>query len=125
MNYITIVAVAEDTSGTVLSAWLDNGFRELVWIYQDEPWQDNNKWIEMGGVCPTCKALDGQHFKVKEMLQNLAHNAPKYEKAHVGCKCLLKRVPREEEILDFSEEAEMPVETAIPPELPRQEGTPA
>jgi len=104
MNYITIIAVAEDTSGTILQEWLDNGFRELVWIYSHEPWQDNKKWLEMGGVCLICHALNGQHFKIAEMLDGLTHNAPKYEKAHVGCKCLLKRVPREEEILDYPEE---------------------
>jgi hypothetical protein len=103
-KYITIFGVAEDTSATVLRQWLDAGFRECAWHYMDEPWQDNAKWMEMGGVCPTCNALDGQHFKIAEMLEGLAHNAPKYEKAHVGCKCLIKRVPREEEMLDYPEE---------------------
>jgi len=108
MNYITIIAVEQDTSGVILREWLNNGFRECVWIYQAEPWQDNKKWLEQGGVCPACQALDGQHFKINEMLQGLSHDAPKFEKSHVGCKCLLKRIPREEETLDFSAE-----ETAI------------
>ena len=122
MNYITIIAVQEDSSATTLQAWLDNGYRELVWIYQDEPWQDTKKWQEMGGVCPTCYALDGQHFKIVDMLEGLAHNAPKYEKAHVGCKCLLKRVPREEEMLDYPEE--QPVQEEQPPQQPQQPGEP-
>jgi acetoin utilization deacetylase AcuC-like enzyme len=103
-NYITIIAVEQDTSAMVLSQWLEAGYREVVWIYQEEPWSDESKWLEMGGVCPTCKALDGQRFKIADLLNEMEYDAAKYTKSHVGCKCLFKRVPREEETLDFSNE---------------------
>ena len=102
-SFITIVGVEEDRSGTVLQQWLDNGYRECVWQYFEEPWQDENKWREMGGVCPTCYALNGQHFKLEDLLAEMEYDAPKYTKSHVGCKCLLKRVPKEEEQLHFPE----------------------
>ena len=104
MNHITIIAVEQDTSAVILNEWLQAGFREVVWIYQQEPWQDNSKWLEMGGTCPTCMALNGQHFKIQDLLNEMTHDAPKYSKSHVGCKCLMKRLPREEEILDYPEE---------------------
>jgi hypothetical protein len=118
MNYITIIAVEQDTSGTVLNEWLQAGFREVVWIYQAEPWKDNQKWLGQGSTCPTCMALDGQHFKIQDLLNEMTHDAPKYSKSHVGCKCLMKRIPREEEILDY------PEETPAVEEAPKIEETP-
>ena len=103
-NFITIIGVEQDTSATVLNQWLEAGFREVIWIYQSEPWTSNKKWLEMGSTCPTCSALANQHFKIQDLLNEMTHDAPKYSKSHVGCKCLMKRLPREEEILDYPEE---------------------
>lgn len=116
MNYITIIAVEQDTSGVTLSEWLDNGFREIVWIYQEEPWKDNKKWLEQGSTCPICMALNGQHFKIQDLLNDMTHDAPKFSKSHVGCKCLMKRLITEEEILDYPEEMQIPVEEEMPAE---------
>lgn len=110
MSYITIIAVEQDTSATVLQQWLDAGYREILWIYQEEPWKDERKWQQMGHTCPICLALGGQHFKIQDLLNEMTHDAPKFTKSHVGCKCLLKRKPREEEILDYSEDAQIPEE---------------
>jgi len=103
-RYITIIGAMQDTSASVLQSWLDNGYRELVWIYQEEPWQNEKVWLENGSTCPICNPLNGQHFKIQDMLNEMNYDAPKFTKSHVNCKCLLKRVSREEEILDYSGE---------------------
>lgn len=122
MNYITIIAVEQDTSGVVLNQWLEGGYREILWIYQEEPWKDERKWQQMGHTCPICMALNGQHFKIEDLLNEMTHDAPKFSKSHVGCKCLMKRMPREEEILDYPEEMQVMEEEPIQEEvqLPEQ-----
>lgn len=117
---ITADAV-DDMSAYIMEDWLNAGFREAVWEYGYEPYQDEKLWRQMGSVCPVCFALDGQHFKVQWMLENMSHNAPKYSLSHVNCKCRLRRVVRQTESLDFSEEmlippSEVPEEMRVSPE---------
>ena len=111
---ITADAV-DDLSSFILEDWLDAGFREAVWEYGYEPYQDEKLWREMGSVCPVCFALDGQHFKVQWLLESMSHNAPKYSLSHVNCKCRFRRTARQKEVLDFSEEMMIP-----PSEVPQE-----
>lgn len=105
------VAVEEDMSEWILRAWIDEGYRELEWQYAYEEWKDTKKWREQGSVCPTCFALDGQRFKIQDVLDKTTHNAPKYSMAHVGCYCRMKRIAREDERLDYPvEQKQAPVE---------------
>lgn len=103
---ITALAV-DDTSAFVLEDWLAAGYRECVWEYGYEPWQNEEIWREMGSVCPVCFALDGQRFKVEWLLQNMNHSAPKYTLSHVNCKCRLRRINRQDESLDYSDQVKV------------------
>jgi len=109
----------DDLSGFILEDWLRAGFRECVWEYGYEPYQDEDLWRQMGSVCPVCFALDGQHFKVSWLLQNMRHSAPKYTLSHVNCKCRFRRVDRQHEVLDYGEEQPMPP-SAVPEEFRTQ-----
>jgi len=101
------VAVEEDMSQWILDEWVKAGFRELEWEYAYEEWKDTKKWREQGSVCPTCFALDGQRFKIADVLEKTTHNAPKYSMSHVGCYCRMKRIAREDERLDYPQEQEI------------------
>lgn len=97
----------DDLSYFILEDWLAAGFRECSWEYGYEPYKDEDLWRQMGDVCPICFALDGQHFKVKWLLENMTHSAPKYTLSHVNCKCRFRRQDRNSEILDYSEDIAM------------------
>ena len=97
----------DDMSAHVLQDFLDAGFREIEWQYGFEQWQNTKLWREMGSVCPVCFALDGQRFKVKWLLENMHHSAPKYSISHVNCECRLVRIARQEEMLDYGEEMDV------------------
>lgn len=97
----------DDMSAFILQDFLAAGFREVEWRYGFEEWQNTKLWQEMGSVCPVCFALDGQRFKVKWLLDNMHHNAPKYSMSHVNCACQLYRINRTEELLDYSEGMEV------------------
>jgi hypothetical protein len=100
---VTAFAV-DDKSAFLLEDWLAAGYRECIWEYGYEPWQNEQIWREMGSVCPVCFALDGQRFKVEWLLSNMRHSAPKYSLSHVNCKCRLRRIERQKEGLDYSED---------------------
>lgn len=106
----------DDTSGHILQDFIAAGFREVEWRYGFEEWQNTKLWREMGGVCPVCFALDGQRFKIKWLMENQTHNAPKYTMSHVNCQCKLYRIDRANERLDFGEEVDIPT-SQIPEEL--------
>ncbi len=107
------VAVEEDMSQWILEEWIKAGFRELEWEYAYEEWKDTKKWREQGSVCPTCFALDGNRFKIQEVLDKTTHNAPKYSMSHVGCYCRMKRVAREDERLDYPEDMQKTIEQKL------------
>ena len=99
-----MAGAVDDLSAHVLQDFLNAGFREIEWQYGFEEWQNTKLWRQMGSVCPVCFALDGQRFKVKWLLDNMKHSAPKYTVSHVNCACRLVRVSRQEEMLDYGEE---------------------
>ena len=108
-----VEAAVDDLSAHILEDYRRAGFREVEWQYGFEEWQNAQIWQEMGSVCPMCFALDGQHFKIEWLLQNMHHNAPKYSMSHVNCACRLVPMNRTEELLDYSETVDV-----APAEIP-------
>jgi hypothetical protein len=128
----------DDETAYLLQKYQEDGYREVEWQYGFEEWQNTKLWQEMGSVCPPCFALDGQHFKIKWLLENMHHNAPLFSLSHVNCGCTFKLVNRTDELLDFSETMDVaPGEISdsfkdtpigldeVPPELRTQMGLPA
>lgn len=122
VSFIKVAQVEEDMSQWILEEWLKAGFRELEWQYGYEEWKDKNKWKTQGEKCPDCFALDGQRLKIQDVLdesEKAGYNAPKYSMTHVGCKCRMKRIAREDERLDYPKEPEVtaPAEQTIEDKL--------
>lgn len=72
-----IEAVNQDESLPILEEMLNNGFDQVVWV------SDNSD-------CRTCRNMNDQTWSLDEFIQGLRHQAPIFEKSHVGCLCKVK-----------------------------------
>jgi hypothetical protein len=70
-----LMAAAQDVSLPIFQDLLRKG-------YTDTKWQTN-----AGATDVECISKDLDALPLKDFLYGLAHNAPIYEKTHIGCRC--------------------------------------
>lgn len=68
------VAAPQDSSIARLQELLAAGSTDAVW---------NKNYA----ACPNCVGLHGMTWPLQTFIMGLMHNAPIFEKSHVGCRC--------------------------------------
>jgi hypothetical protein len=74
-TFMDVIAAPQDISTSVLQELLDAGYDMTTWH------------TSSAAVDAPCISKNGDMEPLADFLANLQHNAPIYEKTHVGCKC--------------------------------------
>lgn len=70
-----LTAAPQDISRPVLEDLISKGYQTVRWVSSPS------------AVDGKCISMDGEMFPIQEFISNLQHDAPVYEKTHVGCTC--------------------------------------
>jgi hypothetical protein len=76
-EFLSMVAAPQDISLPVLQDLITQGY-------------DSGRWnTSPGAKDEACIVKNGDTFVLADFVNGLAHNAPFYEKTHVGCHCTM------------------------------------
>jgi hypothetical protein len=73
-----LLGAPKDVSRPVLDELLGQGYDDAEWV------------TDAGAVDAPCIQRNGDHMPLADFIAGLMHDAPFYEKTHVGCKCGIK-----------------------------------
>lgn len=84
---MNIEAAQKDNSLSYLEELLSRGFTEVEWKSSEND-------------CRICQDLNSHKWNLQEFIDGLVHEAPIFEKSHVGCLCsvIVKNLDTGEEI---------------------------
>ncbi len=71
----SLMAAPQDVSLPILRKLLAQGYKTVTWRTSES------------AMDAECISKDGDRFDLRTFISGLRHNAPIYEKTHVGCSC--------------------------------------